>query len=76
LPRRAWFRHAFFAPGVYTGYAAVILPGVREALDRNDFESARRQLDLVQAAIERGTRTLSHALEALSQPTKPRTAGQ
>jgi N-acetylated-alpha-linked acidic dipeptidase len=76
LPRRPWFRHAFFAPGVYTGYAAVILPGVREALDRNDFESARRQLDLVQAAIERGTRTLSHALEALSQPTKPRTAGQ
>ena len=76
LPRRPWFRHAFFAPGVYTGYAAVILPGVREALDRNDFESARRQLDLVQAAIERGTRTLSQALEALSRPTLPRTAGQ
>jgi N-acetylated-alpha-linked acidic dipeptidase len=76
LPRRAWFRHAFFAPGVYTGYAAVILPGVREALDRNDFESARRQLDLVQAAIERGTRTLSRALEALGKPTQPRTAGQ
>jgi N-acetylated-alpha-linked acidic dipeptidase len=76
LPGRPWFRHAFYAPGVYTGYAAVILPGVREALDRNDWETARRQLGLVQVAIERGTRTLSRALEALSGPVEPAAAGQ
>ena len=34
LPQRAWFRHAFYALGVYTGYSAVILPGVREAVAR------------------------------------------
>src|SRR5207248_4727570 len=24
LPNRQWYRHAIFAPGVYTGYAAVV----------------------------------------------------
>jgi N-acetylated-alpha-linked acidic dipeptidase len=66
LPGRPWFRHAFFAPGVYTGYAAVILPGVREAIDRNDWATARLELALVEKAIERGTATLNRALETLS----------
>ena len=66
LPGRAWFRHAFYAPGVYTGYAAVIFPGVREAAGRNDWSAAQQQLGLVQAAIERGTVTLSQALQTLS----------
>src|SRR6185369_10425322 len=28
LPNRPWFRHAIYAPGQYTGYAAVVIPGV------------------------------------------------
>ncbi len=66
LPDRAWFRHAFYAPGVYTGYAAVVLPGVREAADRNDWTTAAEQLDLVRAALARGTATLNHALQTLA----------
>ncbi len=27
LPGRPWFRHTIFAPGEYTGYAAVVIPG-------------------------------------------------
>jgi N-acetylated-alpha-linked acidic dipeptidase len=65
LPGRAWFRHAFFAPGVYTGYSAVIFPGVREAMGRKYWATAAQQLRLVQAAIDRGTSTLTRALEAL-----------
>lgn len=65
LPRRAWFRHAFYAPGVYTGYAAEILPGVREAIARKDWDAAREQIDLVQGAVERGTMTLTQALQTL-----------
>jgi len=66
LPGRSWFRHAFYAPGVYTGYAAVLLPGVREAVDRGDWATAARQLELVQAALTRATATLSHAVQALA----------
>ena len=31
LPNRPWFKHAIYAPGQYTGYAAVVLPGVNVA---------------------------------------------
>ncbi len=65
LPNRAWFRHAFYAPGVYTGYAAVIMPGVREAIRQKDWATAEKQARLLQEAIERGTATLSRALELL-----------
>lgn len=65
LPGRPWYRHAFFAPGVYTGYAAVVLPGVREAVNRKDWTVAAQQLELVQAAIERGTVTLTQAIQTL-----------
>ncbi len=27
LPDRPWFKHAIYAPGEYTGYAAVVIPG-------------------------------------------------
>jgi N-acetylated-alpha-linked acidic dipeptidase len=75
LPGRPWFRHAFFAPGVYTGYAAVLLPGVREALDRNDWATARRQMELVEQAIERGTATLSRALALVGRRAESAPAG-
>ena len=67
LPGRAWFRHAFYAPGVYTGYAAVVFPGIREAAARKDWISAADQLNLVQAAIDRGTATLGRALRKLDE---------
>ena len=35
LPNRSWFRHAIYAPGQYTGYAAVVIPGVNEAIDKH-----------------------------------------
>jgi N-acetylated-alpha-linked acidic dipeptidase len=58
LPHRPWFRHAIYAPGEYTGYAAVVIPGVNEALDRGDTERARLQLAVLAAALERGARAL------------------
>jgi N-acetylated-alpha-linked acidic dipeptidase len=67
LPGRDWFRHAFYAPGVYTGYAAVVLPGVRDALDRNDAKGAAEQLEQVRAAIDRGTQALDEALAAAGE---------
>jgi N-acetylated-alpha-linked acidic dipeptidase len=65
LPGRGWFRHAFYAPGVYTGYEAVIFPGVREAVNLKDWSVAREQMQEVREAIERGTKTLERAVEAL-----------
>jgi N-acetylated-alpha-linked acidic dipeptidase len=58
LPHRSWFRHAIYAPGEYTGYAAVVIPGVNEALDKGDSERARQQLAALAAALERAAKTL------------------
>ena len=58
LPNRPWYRHVIFAPGEYTGYAAVVIPGVNEALDRGDSERARQQLAALAAALENAARTL------------------
>jgi N-acetylated-alpha-linked acidic dipeptidase len=58
LPRRPWYRHAIYAPGEYTGYAAVVIPGVNEALDKGDAERARQQLTVLTEALERGAKAL------------------
>lgn len=58
LPHRPWFRHAIYAPGEYTGYAAVVIPGVNEALDKADAEQARQQLAILAAALDRAAKAL------------------
>jgi N-acetylated-alpha-linked acidic dipeptidase len=58
LPGRAWFRHTIFAPGEYTGYAAVVVPGVNEAIDARDPVRAQAQMANVTAALVRATETL------------------
>jgi N-acetylated-alpha-linked acidic dipeptidase len=58
LPHRPWFRHAIYAPGEYTGYAAVVIPGVNEALDKGNSDSARQQLAALAAALDRAAKML------------------
>ena len=58
LPHRPWFRHAIYAPGEYTGYAAVVIPGVNEALDKGDADRTRQQLTVLTAALERAAKIL------------------
>jgi N-acetylated-alpha-linked acidic dipeptidase len=58
LPHRPWFRHVIYAPGEYTGYAAVVIPGVNEAFDKGDSDRARQQLAVLVAALERAAKAL------------------
>ncbi len=53
LPNRPWYRHAIYAPGEYTGYAAVVIPGVNEGVDAGDRARAERGLADVTDAINR-----------------------
>ena len=45
IPDRPWFKHALYAPR-YT-YAAMSLPGVREAAEAGNWDLARKQLGLL-----------------------------
>src|SRR5208283_3150467 len=53
LPGRPWFKHAIYAPGENTGYAAVVIPGVNEAIEKKDLATLKQQLEMLTAAINR-----------------------
>ena len=61
LPDRPWFKHAIYAPGEYTGYAAVVIPGVNEAIDKKDLPTMQQQLQLLTEAINRAAELLERA---------------
>jgi N-acetylated-alpha-linked acidic dipeptidase len=60
LPNRPWYKHAIYAPGEYTGYAAVVIPGVNEAIEARDADRARQQLEVLADALNRAAQTLSN----------------
>ncbi|MAZ25871.1 MAG: folate hydrolase [Cytophagaceae bacterium] len=47
LPRRPWFKHQLYAPGFYTGYGVKTLPGVREAIEQENWDEAKGQIDIL-----------------------------
>jgi N-acetylated-alpha-linked acidic dipeptidase len=61
LPGRPWYRHTIYAPGVVTGYAAVVIPGVNEAIDAHDHNLASQQLTVLTQAIDRAAGVLNTA---------------
>ncbi len=61
LPRRPWYRNQLYAPGYYEGYAAKTLPGVREAIEQQEWSVAREQATGVVRALTGATTTLEQA---------------
>ena len=61
LPNRPWYKHTVYAPGEYTGYAAVVIPGVNEAIDAKDATRAQAQLEVLKEALNRAAGTLEGA---------------
>ncbi len=61
LPNRPWYRHTIFAPGEVTGYAAVVIPGVNEAIDAQDRNLVAQQLKVLTDAINRAASVLESA---------------
>lgn len=52
LPRRPWYKHQIYAPGFYTGYGVKTLPGVREAIEQENWEEAKAQIKLLATTLE------------------------
>jgi N-acetylated-alpha-linked acidic dipeptidase len=61
LPGRPWFKHTIYAPGEYTGYAAIVIPGVNEAIDAKDLGRAQQQMTVLTDAIDQADATLETA---------------
>lgn len=61
IPDRPWFKHALYAPR-YT-YAAMSLPGVREAAEAGAWDLARRQLELLVERVRAVVQELEKAAD-------------
>ena len=51
LPRRPWFRHMIYAPGLYTGYGVKTLPGVREAIEQRRWDEAEQYAGIIASVL-------------------------
>jgi N-acetylated-alpha-linked acidic dipeptidase len=58
LVGRPWFKHTIYAPGSYAGYVAEDMPGVSEALDRDDEVTLLRESESLAAALRRAAARL------------------
>lgn len=61
LPHRPWFKHTIADPGEFTGYAAVVIPGVNEGIDAGDAQRTQAQLDVLAGALNRAAEVLEAA---------------
>jgi len=52
LPRRDWFKHLVYAPGLYTGYGVKTLPGIREGLEESEWAEAEAFVTHVADALD------------------------
>jgi N-acetylated-alpha-linked acidic dipeptidase len=58
LPNRPWYKHMIYAPGEYTGYDAVVIPGVNEAISAKDAKRAEQQLGVLTECLQKAAKTL------------------
>ena len=52
LPRRPWYKHLLYAPGVYSGYGVKTVPGVREGIEQKRYPEAEQEIARVAKALD------------------------
>jgi N-acetylated-alpha-linked acidic dipeptidase len=67
LPRRDWYKHLIYAPGLLTGYGVKTIPGVREAIDENQWSEANQYTVLTAKALDSYGERLDQATKLLKR---------
>jgi N-acetylated-alpha-linked acidic dipeptidase len=67
LPRRAWYKHLLYAPGVYTGYGVKTVPGVREGIEQKKYAEAEQEISRVAKALEEESSLVESAAGLVEQ---------
>jgi N-acetylated-alpha-linked acidic dipeptidase len=65
LPRRPWYKHLLYAPGVYSGYGAKTVPGVREGIELKRYAEAEQEIVRVSKALENEAALIESAAREL-----------
>jgi N-acetylated-alpha-linked acidic dipeptidase len=67
LPRRSWYTNLLYAPGVYSGYGAKTMPGVREAIEQKRYPEADAEIVRVSNALRAEATLVDKAAAQLEQ---------
>lgn len=51
LPLRPWYKHVIYAPGYYTGYGVKTMPGIREAIEEENWTEAQEQIEVASKVL-------------------------
>ena len=70
LPKRPWYKHLMYAPGLYTGYGVKTMPAAREAIELGRWDEANTELGRIAEVIDAQARLVRSAAEALAQAAK------
>src|SRR5579864_1440443 len=65
LPRRPWYKHLLYAPGIYSGYGVKTVPGVREGIEQKYYAEADQEIARVAKALEDEAAVIDAAAEKL-----------
>jgi len=65
LPRRRWYKHLLYAPGIYSGYGAKTMPGAREGIELGHYQEAESEIARVAKAVEAEKALIDSAAKAL-----------
>ncbi|CAK7568077.1 MAG: hypothetical protein SEPTF4163_006058 [Sporothrix epigloea] len=58
LDEREWFKHVIFAPGVWTGYAGAVFPGLVESIDTGNWTNAVRWAGIIEERLQAAAKGL------------------
>ena len=67
LPRRPWYKHLLYAPGVYSGYGVKTVPSVREGIEQKRYAEAEQEIVRVAKALEDESSLIESAAKLLGQ---------
>jgi len=67
LPRRSWYKHLLYGPGVYTGYEVKTIPSVREGIEQKRYAEADQEIARVAKALEDEAALVDAAAQILEQ---------
>ena len=65
LPRRPWYKHLLYAPGVYSGYGVKTVPSVREGIEQKRYDEADLEIVRVAKALQEESSLIESATQLL-----------
>jgi len=67
LPRRPWYKHLIYAPGIYSGYEVKTVPSVREGIEQKKYAEAEQEIVRVAKALEADAAVIDSAAGILEK---------